>query len=217
MQGIGSAGSASDYPRDAGEPLTAGEISFIKSIFGNEVKTDCIRKHFTFKSHATACAGTFNASTVQFYTSELFSLDYSQTKDIFKYGVFIHEMTHVWQHNHPLRKVLHDIRHPSLKHDYKLTERSRFDSFGTEQQGYIIEDYARNFLFQGKGHFVVGDKYFPSLTHEFNDKSLQKLSLLQKVVEDRFPEARKTRLALEARMKAALPPPPPSAPPAPIS
>lgn len=217
-----SANAAADYPTGPGKALTAGEAAFVKSIFGEEIDTGRIRKHFSLRPHRTAAAGTYNATTVQFFGLQHFEADYSTTKNLFNYGMFIHEMTHIWQNSmSPLRKAFLGLRHPTLKHAYKLTAKSRFKDFGIEQQGYIIEDYARACLFPDKGSRPArGDgTYLPCLATDIKPGSLGNLALLQKVVEERFPEARKTRLALEARADNTPSPakPGPNPPPPQIS
>jgi hypothetical protein len=181
------------YPCPAGEPLTAGEAALIKGIFGNGIKTEHVRKYFSPKAKPGKDEGyiipaqTFGTDSIKFYSARYKSTDYSQSKDLFNYGTFVHEMTHVWQNQHHLRRAFHNRLHPSYSYRYTLTPRSRFRNFSEEQQASIIGDYACQFLYPDR-----------------SARTETSPSLLQKVVEDKFPQARKTRLALEAQKKAIL-------------
>ena len=87
-------------------------------------------------------------------------------------------------------------------------KKAGFKEFGVEQQASIVADYAQQFLRSEsrKPANSNSEFYMPVETDNFKMQSLAKL---QKVVEDRFPQARKTRLALEAQGKT----PPASRPP----
>ena len=188
------------YPSPPGIPLTAGEVALVKSIFGDEIDTKNVRKYFpekmkpgTIKGYVTP-AQTFGIDAIKFYGTKYQSEDYSQSKDLYLYGTFLHEMTHIWQNQHPAPRAY------SYTYQYTLTPRSRFDGFSEEQQSSIIEDYARQFFYLKQSLNTKGiDTYIPSCASDFNESSLRSLSLLRKVVEDKFPQARKTRLALEAK------------------
>ena len=51
-------------------------------------------------------------------------------------GLFIHEMVHVWQHQHGLNLVLR--RHPFCRYDYALKPGWRLARYGIEQQAEIV-------------------------------------------------------------------------------
>jgi hypothetical protein len=188
------------YPTMAGVPLTKGEASFVESIFGKKIKTGRIRKYFSEKEREGVAAATIDARRIKFYSHEHHSNDYSRSDDIYNYGAFIHEITHTLQIRNSLRMVFNRIFRTGA-YEYELSPTSRFGKFGIEQQASITEDYARQFLYQGsqdKG--AKGDEY--KLSHS---DTYQKQAFLKKVVEDKFPEARKTRLALEAQKKTPQP------------
>lgn len=193
------------FPITASAPLTDGEKSFVASIFGNEIDTRRVKKYFTSKKKKKVSAETFGSRKIKFYNSVNPSADLSQAGDVFPYLLLIHEMTHVWQAQHKLRKSYTILRHPTLSYDYTLSPNSRFGDFGLEQQASIIEDYATAVLYHGpRKNLRPSGLYAPAFGPR---TALQSLSLLQKVVEDQFPEARKTRLTLEAKQ-----PPPQSRP-----
>lgn len=172
------------------EPLTENEIAFVQGIFGDEINTAIVRKNF-YTEHqdlspgdsTETIASVDDKKNINFYGTEYRSDDYSQ-EDRLNYGTFIHEITHIWQRQKiPGLKLLFMSCHD---YSYTLDARSRFDDFCIEQQGAIIEDYALRFLHSSHASFRI--KNTPE-----ND------ALLKKVVEEKFPEARKTRLKLEAQ------------------
>jgi hypothetical protein len=171
-------------------PLAKNEIALVQSIFGNEINTAIIRKNFYTEHHddnpgdSKETVATVNdTKNIKFYGKEYQSFDYSHEGTI-NYGTFIHEMTHIWQRQKiPGLTLLMMSCHT---YDYTLDSNSRFSDFCIEQQGVLIEDYALRFLHRSHTSFHI--KNTPE-----ND------ALLKKVVEDQFPEARKTRLAAEAQ------------------
>lgn len=57
--------------------------------------------------------------------------------DIGLKGLFIHEMTHVWQSQTRGRWYLPLMRHPFCRYDYALKPGKRFNLYGLEQQAEI--------------------------------------------------------------------------------
>lgn len=55
-------------------------------------------------------------------------------------GLFIHEMTHVWQAQHGGRWYLPLMRHPFCRYVYTLKPGKRFARYGIEQQAEIVAD-----------------------------------------------------------------------------
>ena len=53
-------------------------------------------------------------------------------------GLFIHEMTHVWQAQKRGRFYLPLMRHPFCRYTYQLKEGRHFDRYGLEQQAEIV-------------------------------------------------------------------------------
>lgn len=202
------------YPSSPARELTAGENTLVKSIFGRKLRTDKIRKYYSAAEKMAARPGyvvaatTFNKA-VKFYGPRYSEADYSQTQNSYNFGTFVHEIAHVWQNQHPLLQALHDILHSTRSYEYELQEHSHFRDFGQEQQASIVEDYARQFLFLGREVSLARtETYIPSAAPQpYNEHSMRSLYLLQKVVEDKFPEARKTRLRLQAQ-RHFLPKPP---------
>ncbi len=197
-----------EFPSPAAVPLTSGESALLKSIFGNEINTSIIRKHFAEAASPYAIAATFSSSKVKFYGKQNHSPDYSQTKDTFNYWTFVHEMTHAWQYQHPVQDFSRSVNAPTREYGYELSPKKRFQDFGVEQQASIVADYAQQFIYEGpyKPANQNNGLYMPAETDNFKPQSLD---LLQKVIEDRFPVARNTRLKLEAKKSSGPATPPP--------
>jgi hypothetical protein len=169
------------YP-SAALPLTAGEVELIKGIFGDAINTDIVRKYYSAKEKPgdpgyLIPAQTFGEDSIKFYGPQYILEDYSKTNNIFNFGSFVHEMTHIWQNQN-------DIPNKSSRdYEYKVTLQSVFDDdFGWEQQARMIENYARQNL-------------HPAC------RPLQADPVLQQVIEARFPQAKKTRLALQEQRR----------------
>lgn len=196
-----------------GQPLAAGEISLAKNIFGEEIDTSRIKKYFApLDPREPETLALTLKQNIYFYGPHMHEPDYSQSAPD-NYETFVHEITHIWQHQHKaqnLAQFIHALRSemsPLLRsprkqydrynqYDYKLSENAAFRDFGIEQQAAIIGDYARLFLYPG-GYRPLTE-YLPSHRKGPLESSLQNAKLLLKTVEERFSQARKTRLTLEA-------------------
>jgi hypothetical protein len=63
--------------------------------------------------------------------------DYSQA-DLGLQGLFIHEMTHVWQAQRKGKWYLPLMRHPFCRYSYTFVQGRPFDRYGIEQQAEIV-------------------------------------------------------------------------------
>lgn len=59
------------------------------------------------------------------------------TADLPLRALFIHEMTHVWQHQSGINLLLR--RHPFCRYDYVFEPGRPFDRYGVEQQAEIVK------------------------------------------------------------------------------
>jgi len=171
---------ATDYrPCYTSRGLTEGEKALVKSIFGNKIKTDNVRLFFSRHTFSDIEAETYG-NRILFYGAETHEQDYSRAKNSDNYGLFVHEMTHVFQMQRPLRTRLRKKFFTS-RYDYKLRKRRlpqiipAFQLAGLEQQAELTADYARIFYRNGYER--------------------ERLPELAEIVERQFPQARKTRLA----------------------
>ena len=69
--------------------------------------------------------------------SELWSDDFSK-EPLHRQGLFIHEMTHVWQAQSRGRFYLPLMRHPFCRYRYELVPDWPFERYGLEQQAEIV-------------------------------------------------------------------------------
>ena len=68
---------------------------------------------------------------------DLWSEDFANER-LSMQGLFIHEMTHVWQAQTRGRFYLPLMRHPFCRYDYELEEGRPFAWYGIEQQAEIV-------------------------------------------------------------------------------
>ena len=69
--------------------------------------------------------------------SPLYHEDFSQA-GLAAQGLFLHEMTHVWQSQTRGRYYLPLMRHPLCRYDYTLRPGWTLDRYGIEQQAEIV-------------------------------------------------------------------------------
>lgn len=181
-----------------GEPLTPGEAQAVHQIFGDQVDTDRIRKHFKEQDDPTHFFRKYQGtvlppfSHIDFFTPSAWSEDYSKDRRSM-YGFFLHEATHVWQGQH-----FRFSHHAVGRYDYQLIPGARFGQFGTEQQAELVEHYAERWIHPDGRRLAKTDE----------DR------ILRDVVERQFPQARITRENLDrqdaerAATRAQQPKPP---------
>jgi hypothetical protein len=120
-------------------PLTSGEIDLARSIFGDAIEYRRVslvrRKWWPFQPSGIVMAPSGN---IHFHPrSRLWSDDYAK-ENLALQGLFIHEMTHVWQAQTRGRWYLPLMRHPFCRYSYRFVEGRPFDRYGLEQQAEII-------------------------------------------------------------------------------
>lgn len=120
-------------------PLTSGEIGLARTMFGDSIDYSKVRmvrrKWWPFQPRGIAMAPTGN---IHFHPeSKLWSEDFS-AEPLHRQGVFIHEMTHVWQTQTRGRFYLPLMRHPFCRYGYELVPGRRFEDYGLEQQAEIV-------------------------------------------------------------------------------
>lgn len=120
-------------------PLTPGERILAASMFGDAIDYDAVtirrRKWFPFQPRGTAMAP---CGHIHFHPrSDQWSKDFSADRVALQ-GLFLHEMTHVWQAQTRGRFYLPLMRHPFCRYDYALKPGRRFERYGLEQQAEIV-------------------------------------------------------------------------------
>lgn len=71
--------------------------------------------------------------------SKLYRDDFAQAPRSLQ-GLFLHEMTHVWQAQLRGRYWLPLMRHPFCRYGYTITPGKPFERYGIEQQAEIMRD-----------------------------------------------------------------------------
>jgi len=120
-------------------PLTQGEIELARSMFGDAIDYGRVkmvrRKWWLFQPKGIAMAPTGN---IHFHPeSAIWSEDFSRER-LSLQGLFIHEMTHVWQAQTRGRFYLPLMRHPFCRYRYEMIEGRPFDRYGLEQQAEMV-------------------------------------------------------------------------------
>lgn len=118
-------------------PLTPGEISLARSVFGNSIDYAKVRirrrKWFPFQPRATVMAPLGH---LHFHPHSAAYCDDFSAAPLTAQGLFIHEMTHVWQHQRgmflPLRRL------PFSRYSYRLKPGKKLHQYGVEQQAEIV-------------------------------------------------------------------------------
>ncbi len=135
---------------DGGEPstpvggsraLTEGEAAMAKEVFGDSLDTDQTlvhrKKYWIFQRRRMAMAPN---GDIYFHPND-FVNDFSAL-GISGRSWFVHELTHVWQHQSGVNVALKG----ALNRNYNYAPLNRnvpFSSYGVETQGSIVEDYYR--------------------------------------------------------------------------
>ncbi|MFC7536849.1 vgr related protein [Sphingomonas sp. GCM10030256] len=134
-------------------PLTAGEIELCRSVFGDAVEYDRVRlvrgKWWPLQPRGIVMAPTGN---IHFHPADpRWSDDFVQAS-LSLQGLFIHEMTHVWQTQTRGRFYLPLMRHPFCRYAYQFVPGRTFDRYGLEQQAEIV----RHAFLQSRGIKLAG-------------------------------------------------------------
>jgi hypothetical protein len=120
-------------------PLTLGEIEIARSMFCDAIDYPSVRmvhrKWWPFQPRSVAMAPMGN---IHFHPhSDLWSEDFS-SEPLHRQGLFIHELTHVWQAQKRGRFYLPLMRHPFCRYTYEVEPGRPFERYGLEQQAEIV-------------------------------------------------------------------------------
>ncbi|MFZ4831769.1 type IV secretion protein Rhs [Rouxiella sp. Mn2063] len=120
--------------------LTLGEIDLAKSVFKNSIQYNKVWIHhdsylpFGLQNKATAM--TPNG---ELYFRDWYRYDFSIESSGLQH-LFIHEMTHVWQHEKGMMVRTRGFFSGMVSYRYKLDNRGLYD-YPMEQQAQIIADH----------------------------------------------------------------------------
>ena len=120
-----------------------------RSIFGDAIDYSKVRmvrrKWWPFQPRQVAMAPMGN---IHFHPhGDLWAEDFSK-EPLHRQGLFMHELTHVWQSQKRGRFYLPLMRHPFCRYRYELEPARRFEDYGLEQQAEIV----RHRFMADRGH-----------------------------------------------------------------
>ena len=124
-------------PAHHGRPLTEGETAICRAAFGDAVDPAPVRIYarpwwFLQPKRVTMAPD----GNIWFHPGGgLYRDDYAAAA-LHLQGLFVHEMTHVWQHQQGVFLPL--ARHPFCSYKYDLEPGKPFASYGIEQQAEIV-------------------------------------------------------------------------------
>lgn len=163
--------------------LTPMEKDLARLIFGDEIKPGQVQIHQMERKCSDKVAHVSSARDI-FFWAGYHAEDYALHTRPFNTETYIHELVHIWQFQHGRKET---NLHSSLdgKRTYPLDLKQwNFSNYGLEQQAEIIEDYFSYFLTHYKRAYQLAKD---------GQETVENLVMLRQLVEDRFPEARKTR------------------------
>lgn len=139
---------------DTKRHLTEGEKEIARKVFKDSIDYDKVFIHkgeylwLGMQDDTTAMTPEGEI----YFPSKVYKDDFSKSNAADKH-FFIHEMTHVWQHQLGYNvKIKGLILHPSCKvkgcdpYNYSLSDEKKLCDYNMEQQGDIIADYFEYFL-----------------------------------------------------------------------
>ncbi|MEG3088077.1 vgr related protein [Sphingomonas sp. PB4P5] len=118
-------------------PLTPAETTLARSVFGSAIDYAPVRivhkKWAFFQPRDTVMAPRGN---IHYHPHGTLYRDDFAAASLGDQGLFIHEMTHVWQHQRGI--VLPLKRHPFCRYDYAIRPGLPLNRYGIEQQAEIV-------------------------------------------------------------------------------
>lgn len=126
------------FSRDPGRPLTSGERALAVTMFGAAIDLNAVRLHhakwwpFQPRNVVMAPDGHIWFHPIGGLWREDFSTAHERLQ-----ALFVHELTHVWQHQSGLCLPLR--RHPFCLYAYRIETCRPLRAYGIEQQAMIVE------------------------------------------------------------------------------
>ncbi|WP_344706120.1 vgr related protein [Sphingomonas swuensis] len=120
-------------------PLTTGEVEMARSVFGEAVDYGSVRlvrrKWWPFQPKGIVMAP---CGHIHFHPQDAHWREDFATAEWNLQGLFIHEMTHVWQAQRAGRYYLPLMRHPFCRYAYSYRPGRPFLRYGLEQQAELV-------------------------------------------------------------------------------
>ena len=111
----------------------------VHAMFGTAIDTDRVtirrRRWFFLQPHDVTMAP---CGHIHFHPQSRAYCDDFAAAELHLQGLFIHEMTHVWQAQRHGRWYLPLLRHPLCRYDYSLKPGWPLARYGIEQQAEIV-------------------------------------------------------------------------------
>ena len=120
--------------------LTESEVALARSVFGDAIRYDKVtirRKKWAFFQPRKVTMAP--RGHMHFHPQSESYCDDFALADFRKRGLFIHEMTHVWQTQQKGDWYLPLHRHPFCRYDYSLKPGWELEQYGIEQQAEIVK------------------------------------------------------------------------------
>ena len=132
--------------------LTAGERAMAATVFGSEINYNKVRiikgRYIPFQNVPMSPDGSIYYPP-SLTGSHAYSEDFSQERQFGMAATFIHEMTHVWQIQHGIWLKTRRVLFVEDQYGYVMDVNRKFEDYGVEQMGSVVEDYFR--LINGLG------------------------------------------------------------------
>jgi hypothetical protein len=131
--------------------LTPGETRLSASIFGDAIdyaQARVANRKWAFFQPARVTMAPLG--TIHFHPAGGLYRDDFATAPLGLQALFLHEMTHIWQHQRGIFLPLR--RHPFCRYAYTLKPGQRFERYGLEQQAEIV----RHAFLLREGAMVAG-------------------------------------------------------------
>lgn len=134
-------------------PLTAGEISLAESMFGDAIDYGSVRLHRRrwWPLHPRGAVMAPDGHIWFHPAGPHWREDFATASEMMQ-GLFIHEMTHVWQAQRGGRWFLPLIRHPFCRYAVRVKPGRPFRRYGIEQQAELV----RHAFLLRRGQTVAG-------------------------------------------------------------
>jgi hypothetical protein len=120
-------------------PLTSGEVAMARSVFGGSIDYAGVRlirtKWWPFQPRGIVMAP---CGHIHFHPEDPNWREDFAAAEWNLQGLFIHEMTHVWQAQRSGRFYLPLMRHPFCRYRYQWQEGRPFLRYGLEQQAELV-------------------------------------------------------------------------------
>lgn len=122
-----------------GRALTSGEVAMAQSLFGESIHYPAVRlvrrRWWPLQPRGIVMAP---CGHIHFHPDDPNWREDFSTADWSLQGLFIHEMTHVWQTHRGGRWYLPLMRHPFCRYAYRFRKGRPFLRYGLEQQAELV-------------------------------------------------------------------------------